>query len=116
MPKDHPFCNAPTRRGGLCQNPSPDGLGCRLHRQAGLNEEASDRLAILQEAAEQRALNAHALGDGSEDAGLDMVFNRNARLAATLARTRQALEHGKSDPVEAEEVSVVTYRIPDNGR
>jgi len=131
MPTDNTstaLCGAPTRRGRACRNPSRGGGRCRLHDGSPtapfptsdfLTTDPAQRLQILQDAAEHRALKAHHGGCGDGTDKLDAAFNRNARLAATIARVRMALTKGGSQSAgEEEEKSsqMVVYRLPDNGR
>ena len=133
MPTDSttstPHCGAPTRRGRACRNPSRGGGRCRLHDGSPaapsppsdfLTTDPVQRLQVLQDAAEHRALKAHHGGSGDGTDKLDAAFNRNARLAATIARVRMALTKGRgssADGKEEEEPSqTVIYRLPDNGR
>jgi hypothetical protein len=65
-----------------------------------LEEPPAERLALLQGVAELRALRAHqaAAGDDKNEA-LDTAFNRCARTAANLARTRLALAEAAADGI-----------------
>jgi hypothetical protein len=80
------------------------------------------RLQLLQDAAEHRAFQAHRAGEAGGDKQ-DASFNRNARLAATIARVRLALTKARAeaDPGgtggEGSDPSQTTiYRLPENGR
>lgn len=99
-----------------CRNPPvDDGERCRLHVGLTPDPEAIEleRLRLLQEAAERHAFAAdRAIGVG-ENGDKDLAFNRNARTAATLLRTRRALARVKpeGDPEEKADIA-----ITDNGR
>lgn len=65
-----------------------------------LEAPATERLAMLQGVAELRAFRAHQAGLGDEkNTSLDEAFNRCARTAANLARTRLALAEAAADGV-----------------
>ena len=122
-------CGAVTRRGRPCRNPAEAGGFCRLHAppkpasEHGASPLPADpigRLELLQDAAERRALEAHRAGEDGNNGKLDASFNRNARLAATLARARLALARaqakGDEAAAEGEEESSPDFELPDNKR
>ena len=104
-------CGVPTRRGGRCRNPAGPTGRCSLHAGAALPladpenggplppaDDPGGRLELLQDAAERRALEALRAGEEGDNGRLDASFARNARLAATLARTRLALSRARGKP------------------
>jgi hypothetical protein len=132
-------CGARTLRGEQCRNGATNGPFCRRHRNGAasgtgasehpLPDRTADgqlptvadsigRIEQLQDAAERRALEAHQAGQ--DDVQQDAVFNRNARLAATLARTRLALAKAKASGEAGVEGNSDTdeteYDLPENER
>lgn len=116
-----PVCGFPLTRMNksgtfTCRNPPVEGgAHCHLHVGQTPDPEAIEleRLRLLQEAAERHAFAAdRAIGVG-DNGDKDLAFNRNARTAATLLRTRRALAKPKDEPAPDEPVKV---DIADNAR
>jgi hypothetical protein len=97
--------------------PEPPPAVVLPSRDATADAEELERLRLLQDAAERHAFDAdRAIAEG-ENGDQDASFNRNARLAATLARTRHALakpKHAEGENQGAAEV--VTYNLPKTER
>lgn len=147
------ICGAPTTKGGTCRikvageghcpvhggRAEPAAANARKSRRAARAAPATpsdadaplpaadpmERLRLLQEAAEKRAFEAYRADEGGGDDKLDAAFNRNARLVATLARTRHALsraqgqEHGDeagADGAAKDGQQEEIVEIPDNQR
>jgi hypothetical protein len=98
-----PPCGAPlkTRKGAFCAKAAVKGGRCRYHIAAditaepvreALTDELDASLRRLQEVAERHAFFAdEAMKDGG-NGSKDAAFNRSARTAAALAKTRMELK------------------------
>jgi hypothetical protein len=129
------ICGAVTRRGRPCRNRAEATGLCRLHAGAapitttitvpepGASgqlppADPAGRLELLQDAAERHALEAIRAGEAGEAEKSDASFNRNARLAATLARARLALSRarGKAGEAGPDDEAPPEYQLPDTDR
>jgi len=127
-------CGAPTKKGSRCRHKVKPGGRCPLHTiksgpqaapacepaageaQAAAPAEDAELQALreLEEAATDHARDAHEAIAHGENGDKDAAFNRNARTAAALARTRRALKPKAKD--EAKQSDVAIYNEPDNER
>lgn len=110
---DKPRCGAQRKSGGLCQNAPVKGGRCRLHVDLSDDLEA---LRLLQEAAARHAIAADYAIEEGENGDQDAAFNRNARTAAALARTRRALASQDAKSKDTKGADEPKIDMPNNER